>query len=158
MKESDAPPAVTSISIDVAPADLIDRITILEIKSERLTTESALQNVRLELTALRDVRERRFPSIPALDRLVGQLREVNQQLWELEEAVRRDEAAQDFGPDFIRSARGIMHSNDRRAALKQAINRMLSAGFLDEKSFPLPDPASDFRDDSAMLGETKRKR
>lgn len=75
----------------------------------------------------------------------GRAARVNETLWDLEEAVRRCEAAKDFSAEFIKSARSIIHTNDRRAALKQAINRMLGASFQDEKSFPLPDPSAGSR-------------
>lgn len=140
MKKDNTPPAVTSVSIDVAPGDLLDRITILEIKSARLQSESALLNVRTELATLRAARDRSIPTAPGLEHLTGELRGVNETLWDLEEEVRRSEAAAKFGDEFVRSARRIIHANDRRAAIKQAINRMLNASFLDEKSFPLPDP------------------
>lgn len=150
--------AVTSVSIEVAPGDLLDRISILEIKAERITSESPLRSVRAELASLRASRDDRIVSTPELDRMTAELRQVNGQLWDLEDAVRASEAANDFGPKFIRCARAIMHTNDRRAALKQAINRMLGANFQDEKSFPLPDPNLGKPAESPMLGETKRQR
>jgi|SRR5579862_4893819 len=140
MKKDNTPLAVASVSIDVAPGDLLDRITILEIKSARLQNESALRNVRTELATLRAARDRSILSAPGLNNLTAELRGVNETLWDLEEAVRRSEASATFGDEFVHSARSIIHANDRRAALKQAINRMLNASFLDEKSFPLPDP------------------
>jgi hypothetical protein len=139
MNKDRASSAVASIAIEVAPAELIDRITILELKSERLTSESALRNVRTELASLSAARARTIAATPALDALCAELRGVNERLWSLEETVRAMEAEQDFGPKFIESVRAIMHTNDRRAAVKQAINRMLNASFLDEKSFPLPE-------------------
>ena len=142
MKTHDAPAAVKSVSIDIAPGDLLDRITVLEIKSDRLTAEPAARNVRIELASLRASRDRAIPATPELDRLTADLRRVNETLWDLEEDVRICEAANDFGDRFIQSARSIIHSNDRRAALKQAINRMLGSSFQEEKSFPLPDPSS----------------
>lgn len=144
MKQN-ASSAVTSVSIEVAPGDLLDRISILEIKAQRITSESALRSVRRELASLRAARASRIPPTPELDGMTAELRQVNEKLWDLEDAVRESEAAQDFGAKFIESARAIMHTNDRRAALKQAINRMLGAGFQDEKSFPLPDPNLDDR-------------
>jgi Family of unknown function (DUF6165) len=133
---------VTSVPIDAAPADLVDRLTVLEIKSERLTADEQLRNVRAELTALRAVRDRWLSPKPELDRLTAELRKVNEVLWDLEEAVRRCEAAKDFGEQFIDAARSIIHANDRRAALKRAINRLLGARFQEEKSYPLPDPTA----------------
>jgi uncharacterized protein DUF6165/glycosyl transferase family 25 len=139
MKTHDARLAVTSVLIDAAPADLLDRITVLEIKSERLEADRALRNVHAELTSLHAAREQWIPASPELERLAAELRKVNETLWDLEEAVRRSEADRDFGAQFVQSARSIIHANDRRAALKQAINRMLGASFQEEKSFALPD-------------------
>jgi hypothetical protein len=138
MKTHDARLAVKSVTIDTAPADLLDRITVLEIKSERLTAEPALRNVRTELGSLRAARDRWIPAVSELDRLTAELRQTNETLWDLEEAVRRCEGTKDFGERFVQSARSIIRANDRRAALKQAINRMLGASFQEEKSFSLP--------------------
>jgi hypothetical protein len=145
MKTPDAPAAVKSVTIDTAPADLLDRITVLEIKSERVTAEPAARNVRTELAAMRASRDRAISATSELDRLTADLRRVNETLWDLEEEVRVCEGAGDFGDRFIQSARGIIHANDRRAALKQAINRMLGSSFQEEKSFPLPDPSAGSR-------------
>jgi hypothetical protein len=134
--------AVTSVSIDAAPADLLDRMTVLEIKSERLTNDQQLRNVRAELAALRLSRERWIPATPQLDDFTLQLRKVNAVLWDLEETVRRCDEAEDFGEAFVRSARSIIHTNNRRAALKRAINALLGADFQEEKSYPLPDPTA----------------
>jgi hypothetical protein len=133
---------VKSVPIDAAPADLLDRMTVLDIKSERLVCDEQLRNVRAELAALRLSRERWIPSSPELDRFTHDLRQVNEVLWDLEEAVRRCEVAGDFGESFVRSARSIIHANNRRAALKRAINGSLGARFQEEKSYPLPDPTS----------------
>ena len=133
---------VTSVPVQTAPADFLDRMTVLEIKSERLTQEQQLRNIRAELEALRLSRERWIPSTPELETLTIELRKVNQELWDLEEVVRRCDAAEDFGEEFIRSARSIIHTNNRRAALKRAINAQLGASFQEEKSYPLPDPTS----------------
>jgi hypothetical protein len=78
--------------------------------------------------------------VPEVERLTVELRQVNEILWELEETVRRDEAENELGEQFVQAARAIIHTNDRRAALKQAINRVLGASFQEEKSFPLPTP------------------
>jgi chromatin segregation and condensation protein Rec8/ScpA/Scc1 (kleisin family) len=131
--------AVTSVQIDAAPADLLDRMAVLEIKSARLVNDEQLRHVRAELVALREARDRSIPRSSELERLSAALRKVNEELWELEESVRRHEAARTFGEAFIQSARGIIHSNDRRASLKRAINQLLGARFQEEKSFPLPE-------------------
>lgn len=134
--------AVTSVPIDVAPAEIIDKMTVLEIKTERLTSDEQLRNVRAELAALRRVRDGWIPARPELDRFIVELRTVNEVLWDLEEDVRRYDAAEDLGESFVRSARAIIHANNRRVALKRAINVFLGAQFQEEKSYPLPDPAA----------------
>jgi hypothetical protein len=130
---------VASVQIDVAPADLLDRLTVLEIKSERLTNEEQLSNVRAELAGLRAALDRQISVTAELRRLSSELRQVNETLWDLEEVVRACDAASDFGERFVDGARSIIHANNRRAALKRAINRLLGARFQEEKSHPLPD-------------------
>ena len=132
--------AVASVQIDVAPADLLDRVAVLEIKSERLTDEEQLRNVRAELAVLRAALKRQISVTAELRRLSRELRQVNETLWDLEELVRACDAASDFGERFVDGARAIIHANNRRAALKRAINRLLGARFQEEKSHPLPDP------------------
>jgi len=131
---------VASVQIDVAPADLLDRLAVLEIKSERLTDEDQLRNVRAELAVLRAAHNRQLPVSAHLRRLSRELRQINETLWDLEEVVRASDAAKDFGERFVDGARSIIHANNRRAALKRAINRLLGARFQEEKSHPLPDP------------------
>src|ERR1700733_7531549 len=145
MKTPDERVEVKSVTIDTAPACLLDGMTVLEIKSARLTSEPAARNVRTELAAMRASRDRAISATPELDLLTIDLRRVNETLWDLEEEVRICENAGDFGDRFIQSARGIIHANDRRAALKQAINRLLGSSFQEEKSFPLPDPSAGSR-------------
>jgi hypothetical protein len=128
-----------TVPIDAAPADLLDRITVLEIKSERLVAARQLRNVRAELAALRAARDRWIQPAPELERLTAALREVNEVLWDLEEVVRRCDAAGEFGKSFVDAARSIIHTNNRRASLKREINRLLGADFQEEKSYPLPD-------------------
>ena len=132
---------VTSVTIDVAPAEVIDKMTVLEIKTERLTNDEQLRNVRTELAALGRVCDSRITATPELDHLIVELRKVNELLWDLEEEVRRYDAAEDLGEAFVQSARAIIHANNRRVALKRAINVLLGARFQEEKSYPLPDPA-----------------
>jgi len=132
---------VSTIIIEVAPADLIDRITVLEVKSERLINPAGLRNVTTELAVLRDARDKAVTADSELTRLAAELRKVNETLWDLEEEVRRCEARKDFGAPFIAAARSIISSNDRRAALKRAINQLLGARFQEEKSYPLPEQA-----------------
>src|SRR5437667_6660582 len=96
-----APPRPRGIVVDVAPGELIDKITILEIKSQRIADAGKLRNVRLELEALAAARDRAVPASDALAGLTADLKAANETLWDVEDAIRRCEREQDFGPRFV---------------------------------------------------------
>ncbi len=123
------------IAVPIAIGELIDKITILEIKSERIAEPAKLVNVRRELAALREVRRAQRLTGAELDREVARLKAVNQDLWDVEDAIRACEAAGDFGPRFVELARSVYRLNDRRAALKRAINVMCGSVHVEEKSY-----------------------
>src|SRR5205085_11183846 len=104
--------------------------------SERMADPAKLANVRAELEALDAVRRDSLPSSPRLNELVEQLKAVNLQLWQIEDDIRLCERDQDFGPRFIALARAVYRTNDRRSAVKRAINDLLGATFTEEKSYP----------------------
>ena len=126
-----------AVSITVSYGELLDKISILEIKSERIQDVSKLQNVRRELTLLSaawaaaDVLQN--PTELAVIR--RELKKVNEQLWEIEDALRAREHAQHFDPEFIQLARKVYITNDRRAALKRDIDTLLGSVFNEEKSY-----------------------
>ena len=109
------------IVVEIAPGELIDKITILEIKSVRITDASKLANVRHELKTLVHSRDAHVAASAELDQLTGQLREVNEILWQVEDDIRDCERQQDFGAKFIELARSVYHTNYRRAAIKRQI-------------------------------------
>ena len=123
------------ILVEVAPGELIDKITILEIKSERIADAGKLKNVRVELDVLAAARDAAMAASAELAELTAQLKQVNEALWEIEDAIRDCERGQDFGPKFIKLARSVYHSNDRRAALKRQINELLGSKLIEEKSY-----------------------
>ncbi len=125
----------TSLRIEVAPGELLDKITILEIKAARISDPGKLRNVRREMDELRAVAERGVPNSPELQALRRELKAVNETLWEVEDAIRLCERRQDFGPAFIRLARSVYEQNDRRAALKRQINELLQSRLVEEKSY-----------------------
>jgi Flp pilus assembly protein TadD len=137
-----APPPHNAVPVEVAPGELIDKITILEIKAERLTDPDRLGNVRTDLVALRAARTGAVPPSPRLAKLTADLREVNAALWRIEDDIRVCERRQDFGPRFIELARSVYRTNDRRAALKRQINELLGSGLVEEKSYAAYDAAS----------------
>jgi hypothetical protein len=123
------------ILIDTSPGELFDKITILEIKSERLAARDKLANVRAELAALTRARDAAIAASPALDQLTAALKQVNQALWRIEDEIRDCERAADFGPRFISLARAVYRTNDERAALTRRINDLLDADIVEEKSY-----------------------
>ncbi len=124
-----------SLLIPVSWGELLDKITILEIKSERMTDDVKLANVRSELELLQGVRDRQGAGPDGLAQLVAELHEVNGRLWEIEDAIRDCERDQDFGERFIELARSVYFTNDRRADLKYRINRLIGSPVVEEKSY-----------------------
>lgn len=123
------------LEVETAPGELLDKISILEIKAERITEPGKLASVHRELESLRNVRATRVPASQKLQDLAASLRLVNQQLWDIEDAIRACEHRQDFGPEFIELARSVYRTNDQRAALKRAINELLGSSIQEEKSY-----------------------
>ena len=125
----------TPILVEVAPGELIDRMTILVIKTERIADAAKLANVRIELETLQRARDAGVPASDELDRLTAELKAVNENLWEIEDDIRDCERVQDFGPRFIELARAVYVTNDQRAALKRQINVLLGSRIVEEKSY-----------------------
>ncbi len=124
-----------SVLVPVSWGEVIDKITILEIKAERLTDAAKLANVTKELNQLAAVREREFPGHAALAALAGELKAINEKLWVIEDDIRDCERAKDFGPKFIELARAVYFTNDERAQAKRRINDLLGSALVEEKSY-----------------------
>lgn len=124
-----------SIPVAISPGELIDKLTILQIKTDRLNDEQALANVRLELAQLTVAREREIIAPNGLSDLESQLRQVNETLWQVEDDLRICEKNGDFGPDFVELARSVYRLNDRRGGLKREINALLGSELVEEKSY-----------------------
>ncbi|MFL1405802.1 DUF6165 family protein [Marinobacter sp. M1N3S26] len=123
------------IKVPVSFGEVLDKITILEIKSERIQDEAKVRNVRLELDELAATWNEAVPDQSAIADLRAQLKSVNEQLWEIEDDIRDQEAAQDFGDRFIELARAVYVTNDKRAAIKKDVNLALGSRFVEEKSY-----------------------
>ncbi|MBT5265493.1 MAG: hypothetical protein HOL85_11715 [Rhodospirillaceae bacterium] len=123
------------IAIEIAPGELIDKITILQIKAERIDDASKLNNVRHELDLLSIARDEHMPASPRLTELTAELRQVNEALWQIEDDIRECERQSDFGETFIELARSVYRTNDRRAALKREINLLLGSAIVEEKAY-----------------------
>lgn len=131
MSQQEAKP----IMIEVGPGELIDKITILRIKSERMSDEAKLANVRHELAVLDAARNVNLEDSAELRRLEEGLKAVNEALWVIEDDIRQCEADKDFGPTFIELARSVYKQNDKRAALKKEINLLTGSRIVEEKSY-----------------------
>jgi Flp pilus assembly protein TadD len=124
-----------SVLAPVAPGELMDRLSILHIKAQRVTDPLKLKVVRTELEALTRVRDEALPHGDQLEELARQLRSVNETLWQIEDDIRAADAAGEFGPRFIELSRSIYRTNDRRAELKQQINLLLGSKIREEKQY-----------------------
>lgn len=126
---------MSEILVPVSFGELLDKIAILQIKSERMTDPAKLANVRNELAAL----ERTWAAHPAAGQdiatLRAELKAVNERLWVIEDDIRLKEKAQAFDDEFIRLARSVYFQNDIRARVKKDINLALGSAYVEEKSY-----------------------
>jgi post-segregation antitoxin (ccd killing protein) len=123
------------VMIETSPGEVIDKITILEIKSERISEPEKLRNVRTELEMLRAARDAAIVSSGTLSVLTAELRAVNETIWQVEDDLRGFEQDGDFGSRFVELARSVYKDNDHRAALKRKINELLGSRIVEEKSY-----------------------
>ena len=126
---------MSEIQVPVSFGELLDKIAILQIKSERMNDEAKLVNVRNELSAL----ELTWMAHPAaghnIVELRAQLKAVNERLWVIEDDIRIKEKAQEFDAEFIKLARSVYFENDDRARIKKDINLALGSSYVEEKSY-----------------------
>ena len=123
------------ITVPVSVGEVVDKVTILEIKSERISDSEKLRNVAAELDALRPLVSGGVFDSAELVALTDGLRAVNGELWDIEDDIRAEEAAGRFGERFIELARAVYVTNDRRAELKKKINLATGSQLVEEKSY-----------------------
>ena len=123
------------LTIAVSPGELIDRITILEIKRARIGDPDKLRNVNRAYDALSEVLSAKIPRTPRLAELIRELKSVNEALWQAEEDLRVHERRQNFDGHFIAAARLVYRSNDRRSGLKRQIDELLGSSLIEEKFY-----------------------
>jgi len=121
--------------VEVAPGELIDKITILEIKIQNIKDEAKLANVRREHALLMETFRDNIPETPELSALIDELRAENQKIWDIEDEIRELERNKDFGGAFVAVARSVYRRNDARAATKRKINKLLNSVIIEEKSY-----------------------
>jgi len=124
-----------AISIPVGSGELIDKITILQIKAARIQRAEQLQNVRQELELLIAIRDRELVEMDELQGLQKELLDINTRLWEVEDEIRILEKQGIFNDRFIQLARSVYQYNDRRAGIKKQINLLTGSGIIEEKSY-----------------------
>jgi hypothetical protein len=124
-----------ALKVEVSVGELLDKITILEIKSERIDDPAKLANVGRELDVLRRTWAASPLSATDIAEPMARLKAVNEALWDIEDAIRRKEARQEFDDEFIGLARSVYHRNDERAAIKRELNVMLGSALVEEKSY-----------------------
>ena len=123
------------ISVEVAPGELIDKITILEIKKARMTDVAKLENVHIEWETLTKARDTHIKKSPEMEKLTASLKAVNEELWVIEDDIRDCERSSDFSEKFVQLARAVYITNDKRATFKRNINVFLGSRILEEKSY-----------------------
>jgi hypothetical protein len=123
------------IRVEVSAGELLDKITILRIKSARITDAGKLLNIREELSSLELTRAESLGDSPELAELVRQLQTVNETLWQIEDDIRVCERNGDFGATFVALARSVYHHNDLRSLLKRRINELLGSRIVEEKDY-----------------------
>ena len=126
---------MAELLVPISPGELVDKLTILEIKSERMTDPVKLLNVRTELTLLNETWRASAYSATDIEAEWAGLRCVNTQLWDIEDLIRDKERAGEFDGEFIRLARAVYVTNDERAAIKKRINVKLGSSLVEEKSY-----------------------
>jgi hypothetical protein len=119
----------------VSPGELLDKITILRIKAARIDDAAKLANVRYELAVLQKTWDEAVPADAAITAQERALEAVNARLWDIEDQIRDEEAAQRFGARFIELARAVYIENDERARIKKRVNEALGSAIVEEKSY-----------------------
>ena len=123
-----------AILAPISAGELVDKITILRVKADRIGAAKRV-NVTKELRLLEALAGEVLPDSPKLAVLTAELTTVNAALWDIEEGKRDCERRQDFGGEFVRLARAVYLENDRRAAIKRAINELTGSDLVEEKSY-----------------------
>mgnify|MGYP000856132893 FL=1 len=123
------------ILAEISAGELIDKITILEIKKAKIENKNKLRDIEKELTSLNNTLSKHISNTQKIDQLINNLKDINLKLWDIEEGKRQAEKNQDFGEKFINLARNVYKINDERAKIKLQINEMLGSNIKEVKSY-----------------------
>jgi len=126
---------MNDIQVPISPGELLDKITILQIKSERIEDSAKLANVNRELEMLTRVWEQSVAADDEIEALTARLKSINEALWEIEDDIRDEERNKRFGERFIELARAVYVTNDERADAKKQVNLHLNSSIVEEKSY-----------------------
>ncbi len=126
---------MNEILIPISPGELLDKITILQIKSERIADPAKVANVRTELDMLNAVWHQAVDEDTEIEALTAELKSINEALWEIEDDIRDEERNRRFGERFIELARAVYVTNDERANAKKKVNLHLNSSIVEEKSY-----------------------
>jgi hypothetical protein len=123
------------LNVQTSPAEFLDKLTILEIKAERISDPAKLANVRRELELMRATWDASPLASRDVTALTAELRAANEALWDIEDRIRAKEAAKVFDAEFVELARSVYRTNDARAAIKRRLNVALGSELIEEKSY-----------------------
>ena len=126
---------MSEIQVPISPGELLDKITILQIKTERISDPDKVANVRVELDMLSKVWADAVEADDTITALTAELKSVNEALWEIEDDIRDEERNKRFGDRFIELARAVYVTNDQRADAKKKVNLHLNSTIVEEKSY-----------------------
>ena len=124
-----------NIRVPVSPGELLDKITILEIKAEKIDDHEKLRNVETELDLLTRIWKQSSVDNSTVDELKQSLKATNLELWSIEDRIRIKEAHKEFDQEFVELARSVYQQNDKRADAKKEINVLLESEIMEEKSY-----------------------
>lgn len=126
----------TEIKVEISCGELIDKLTILSIKSEKIKDKEKLENVQHEFKVLNEISQKLKSLNPdEFDNFFKKLRKINLSLWDIEDEIRKFEKESNFGKDFIELARSVYITNDERFRTKNEINTFFSSGIVEEKDY-----------------------
>jgi len=126
---------MNEILIPISPGELLDKITILQIKSERISDPNKNANVQAELKLLADVWEKSVKQDDVIDELTKAMKSINETLWDIEDDIRDEERNRSFTERFVELARSVYVTNDKRANIKKKVNLHLNSDIVEEKSY-----------------------
>jgi hypothetical protein len=130
-----APIQSQTVAAEISFGELIDKITILSIKSRRISDTEKLKNVRIELASLQETCATYIGSREDIEQLQLLLQKINEELWDIEDAIRMKERKQEFDDEFVAIARSVYITNDKRCAVKKQIDALLGSYITEEKSY-----------------------